>query len=88
MEEQAPWRLAREDALAEDLDRVLRSLAEGLRVVTVLLWPYLPTSAERLLAALGAPDRTLAGAQLGAGAIKRVDAIDSLFPKDAHAASL
>ncbi len=32
-------------------------------VVTVLLWPYLPASAERLLAALGAPDLSLAGAR-------------------------
>ncbi len=55
VEEQAPWQLAKDEARAEDLDRVLRTLAEGLRVVTVLLWPYLPASAERLLAALGAP---------------------------------
>ena len=34
----------------------LRSLAEGLRVVTVLLTPYIPESAEKLLDALGAPD--------------------------------
>ena len=67
VEEQAPWQLAKDDARAEDLDRVLRTLAEGLRVVTVLLWPYLPASAERLLAALGAPELSLAGAELGAG---------------------
>ena len=63
---------------------VLRTLAEGLRVVTVLLWPYLPASAERLLAALGAPE-TLArrAPSSGAGAIERVQAIEPLFPKDA-----
>ena len=74
---------------AEDLDRVLRTLAEGLRVVTVLLWPYLPTSAERLLAALGAPDRSLAGAELGAGAdrARRARSTRS-FPRTPHAASL
>ena len=44
---------------------MLRTLAEGLRVVAVLLWPYLPASAERLLGALGAPDLSLAGAELG-----------------------
>jgi methionyl-tRNA synthetase len=82
VEEQAPWVLAKDPARGEELDRVLRSLAEGLRVVTVLLWPYLPTSAERLLAALGAPDLALAHAELGAGAIERAQAIDSLFPKD------
>jgi methionyl-tRNA synthetase len=82
VEEQAPWVLAREESRAGELDCVLRSLAEGLRVVTVLLWPYLPSSAERLLAALGAPDLSLAGAELGVGAIACVSPIDSLFPKD------
>ena len=62
---------------------MLATLVEGLRVVTVLLWPYLPASAERLLAALGAPDTSLAGAELGSGEITRVQAIESLFPKDA-----
>jgi methionyl-tRNA synthetase len=81
VEEQAPWQLAKDDARAADLDRVLRSLAEGLRSVTVLLWPYLPASCERLLAALGAPDTALAGAEFGAGAIERVTPIDPLFPK-------
>ncbi len=81
VEEQAPWVLAKEGHAAE-LDRVLRTLAEGLRTVAVLLWPYLPASSERLLAALGAPELSLSGAALGAGAIERVHTIDSLFPKD------
>jgi methionyl-tRNA synthetase len=82
VEEQAPWQLAKDDARAGDLDRVLRTLTEGLRTVTVLLWPYLPASAERLLAALDAPDLSLARAALGAGRIERVSAIEPLFPKD------
>jgi len=82
VEEQAPWQLAKDDARSDELDLVLRSLFEGLRSVTVLLWPYLPASAERLLEALGAPELSLQGARLGAGAIERVSPIDSLFPKD------
>jgi methionyl-tRNA synthetase len=82
VEEQAPWRLAKAPERGEDLDRVLRTLAEGLRVVTVLLWPYMPPSAERLLAALGAPELDLQGAELGAGSIARVEPIESLFPKE------
>ncbi len=81
VEEQAPWQLAKDDARSDDLDGVLATLAEGLRVVTVLLWPYLPASSERLLAALGAPELSLAGAHFGAGAIERVGSIESLFPK-------
>jgi methionyl-tRNA synthetase len=82
VEEQAPWQLAKDDGRAEDLDRVLRSLAEGIRCVTVLLWPYLPASAERLLAALGAPGLSLAGAALGTGGIEQVEPLPALFPKD------
>jgi methionyl-tRNA synthetase len=85
VEEQAPWQLAKDDSRAGDLDRVLGTLAEGLRVITVLLWPYLPASSERLLGALGADgkalDLSLAGATLGAGSITRVEKIESLFPK-------
>lgn len=82
VEEQAPWQLAKDDARAADLDRVLRTLAEGIRTVGVLLWPYLPVSCERLLAALGAPGLSLAGAALGTGGIERVSTLAPLFPKD------
>ncbi len=84
VEERAPWRLAREEDGAGQLDRVLQTLAEGLRTLAVLLWPYLPASSERLLAALGSEDLSLAHAGLGAGAapVSRVGALDSLFPKD------
>jgi len=81
VEEQAPWVLAREESRAGELDLVLASLTEGLRVLGVLLWPYLPTGAERLLAALGAPDLSLAGAQLGAGQVERAGPLDALFPR-------
>jgi methionyl-tRNA synthetase len=82
VEEQAPWVLAKDEARADDLDRVLRTLAEGLRTVTVLLWPYLPTSTERLLDALGAPELSYAAGELGAGRIEQVQTLESLFPKD------
>jgi methionyl-tRNA synthetase len=81
VEEQSPWRLDKDQSRREDLDRVLRTLAEGLRVVTVLLWPYMPASAERLLAALGAPDLTLDAARLGAGSLGAIQTIEPLFPK-------
>jgi methionyl-tRNA synthetase len=86
VEEQAPWRLAKDESRAAELDSTLRTLAEGLRAVTVLLWPYLPSSSERLLAALGSEERSLQSAELGAGAIERVSPLDSLFPKDTQPA--
>jgi methionyl-tRNA synthetase len=81
VEERAPWQLAKDEQRAQELDSVLRTLVEGLRSVTVLLWPYLPDSTERLLDALGAPDLSLARAGLGEGALERVGAIEPLFPK-------
>jgi methionyl-tRNA synthetase len=82
VEERAPWRLAREPGREGELDRVLATLVEGLRVVTVLLWPYLPASAERLLAALGTAEISLGTARMGAGRTERIEALESLFPKE------
>jgi len=86
VEEQAPWQLARDPARAGELDRTLVSLVEGLCVVTTLLWPYLPGSVDRLLAALGHGDGAgpprLERARFGAGAGSRqLDSVPSLFPK-------
>jgi methionyl-tRNA synthetase len=82
VEERAPWTLAKDEEQAGELDGVLASLAEGLRVLAVLLWPYMPSSCERLLGALGATEASFAAAELGAGRIERVHTLDSLFPKD------
>jgi methionyl-tRNA synthetase len=83
VEEQAPWTLAKDDSRAGDLDRVLASLVEGVRVVTVLLTPYLPETSEKLLAALGAPDHAIERAAFGAGDLPaRVEKLAPLFPKD------
>jgi methionyl-tRNA synthetase len=82
VEERAPWQLAKDDARADELACVLRTLAEGLRSVTVLLWPFIPASAERVLAALGTPGVSLADAALRAGVASEVTAIEPLFPKD------
>ena len=60
---------------------MLRTLAEGLRSVAVLLWPYMPASAERVLDALGAADVSLQRAELGDGAVARVRQLEPLFPK-------
>jgi methionyl-tRNA synthetase len=81
VEERAPWALAKDPARSEELDRTLASLAEGLRVVTVWLHPFIPASSERVLAALGAPDLSLERARPGQGALRRVERLPPLFPK-------
>ena len=67
VEEQAPWKLAKDPDQADHLAVVLRSLAEGLRTVTILLHPYLPESSAKLLAALGDERTDIADAPFGAG---------------------
>ena len=82
VEERAPWQQAKDESAAGELDRTLATLAEGLRVVTVLLHPYIPGSAERLLDALGRAELDLVHASYGArsgGA--QVTRIPPLFPK-------
>ncbi len=83
VEERAPWTLAKDPHRADELGGVLASLAEGLRVVSVLLHPYLPVSSTKLLDALGAPDTSIAAARFGAatGAARRVGGLEPLFPK-------
>src|SRR4051794_9526543 len=82
VEERAPWQLAKDEARAGDLDVTLRSLAEGIRAVTVLLHPYMPETAEKLLAALGREDLALDGAVFGArGGGATVAKLPQLFPK-------
>ncbi len=81
VEEQAPWQLAKDPSRAGDLDCALRTLAEGLRVVSVLLHPFMPASTERLLDALGARDTSLGAARFGAETIDRVQPLEPLFPK-------
>ena len=82
VEETAPWQLAKDETKADELSTVLRSLAEGLRVVTVLLTPYIPESAEKLLDALGAPDTALDRARFGAHpGGQPVSKLAPLFPK-------
>ena len=51
-----PWELAKDEANAEELDRVLYALADGLRVVAVALHAYLPETTPQILRALGQPE--------------------------------
>ena len=82
VEERAPWQLAKDEAKAAELDTTLRSLAEGLRSVTVLLHPYMPETAGKLLAALGQPELALQSAGFGERpGGSRTESLPQLFPK-------
>lgn len=58
-----PWVLARDPARASDLDAVLWSATEGLRVATALLSPVMPSSADLIFGRLGVSIRA-AGVRL------------------------
>jgi methionyl-tRNA synthetase len=80
VEETAPWALAKDEADPARLEEVLYSLIEGLRVVTLMLVPFLPATAEQLLGALSEEGRGLA--ELGSrGGGQQVEKIQPLFPK-------
>jgi methionyl-tRNA synthetase len=53
VDQTAPFKLAKDPAQAQRLDEVLYNLAETCRVLAVLLWPFLPGTAEKIYAQLG-----------------------------------
>jgi methionyl-tRNA synthetase len=53
VDDEKPWALAKDPGAAARLDRCLRGLLEALRATAVLLWPFLPATAERMWRDLG-----------------------------------
>ena len=47
VEEQAPWKLAKDEAQAARLNQVLYDLVAGLRLVALCLYPVMPGTADR-----------------------------------------
>ncbi len=52
IEEQAPWKLFKAGQTAE-VNTVMYTLAEGIRFAAILLYPFMPTVAERVAAQIG-----------------------------------
>jgi methionyl-tRNA synthetase len=48
-----PWTLAKDPARTDDLGTVLYELLEGLRFVAGLIWPVMPETSSKIIAALG-----------------------------------
>jgi len=83
VEETKPWVLAKDEARAAELDRVLYDLVDGLRVATIALAAYLPKTAPAVLQALGQPD-DLSWELVEAGRTAPADGIEPaapLFPR-------
>ena len=83
VEQTAPWELAKDPARAEDLDRVLFELVDGLRAVAVALAAYVPETSERVLAALGQPSDVSwdLAASGRTAALQGIEPAPPLFPR-------
>ena len=78
VQETEPWKLAKDPGAAAELDSTLYGIAEGLRVASVLVLPFMPASAERVLGALGQSDTSLEVARIGA--VRGGTAVGELAP--------
>lgn len=84
VEEQTPWALAKDPEKAADLDRVLATLVDGVRVLAVLLHPFLPVSTATLLGTLsrdGAVDLAYEGTAMTGAFGFPIKTLEPLFPK-------
>jgi methionyl-tRNA synthetase len=85
VEEEAPWKLAKDEGLAGRLDAVLHDLAAGLRLVALTLYPVVPDTAVEILRRLGqgheTADLLLEHARWDALAAADVVAAPPLFPR-------
>jgi methionyl-tRNA synthetase len=53
VDDEKPWSLAKDPSSGARLDRCLRALLEALRATAILVWPFLPATAERIWRDLG-----------------------------------
>ena len=53
IDENAPWILARDEAARGRLDAVLHNLTEALRIVSILIYPFMHTTATEIRSQLG-----------------------------------
>lgn len=53
IDETTPWILAKDEEKKERLDAVLRNLAECLRIVSCLIYPFMHTTSEKIRTQLG-----------------------------------
>lgn len=58
IDETMPWALAKDETKKERLGTVLYNLIEGIRVCTVMLYPFIPESAEKIMGELTHPENT------------------------------
>ena len=58
IDETMPWALAKDESKKDRLGTVLYNLVEGIRICAVMLFPFIPESAEKILDQISHPDNT------------------------------
>lgn len=65
IDEMAPWVLAKDEANRARLAAVMYNLCEAIRIISILVSPFLPHTAPKIQAQLGAPAAVLSWEQAG-----------------------
>jgi methionyl-tRNA synthetase len=85
IEERKPWSLAKSPERAAELDTTLYTAAEATRIAAILVAPYMPSTADRILAQLGLgpvePGDWSSKTEWGSAPIEAVSAPEPLFPR-------
>ncbi|MEA2426425.1 MAG: methionyl-tRNA synthetase [Thermoleophilaceae bacterium] len=82
LQDEQPWKLAKDESQGQRVQSVLYGVAEGLRVVSLLLHPFMPDKTVELLRALGHDSTDLESARFGAvGGGASVSELSPLFPR-------
>jgi len=84
VDQTAPFKLAKDPAKARELDEALFNLVETCRIIAVLLWPFLPETAEKIFIQLGlseSPSRLAVASWGGLKPGHRIGTPAPLFPR-------
>ncbi len=84
VDQTAPFKLAKDPAQAARLDEILYNLAEMVRLLAIVLWPVIPTSATRIFEQLSlgrTPDRWAAATWGGLAPGHTIGEVAPLFPR-------
>ena len=57
IDETAPWALAKDPAKKQELANVMYNLMESLRIISVLIEPFMPSTAEKIWQQLNMPEK-------------------------------
>lgn len=82
IDEAAPWSAAKMDA--RRFDTIMYALSEGMRIAAILVEPFMPGTARKMLARLGLTEEELslsAAASFGTGRERQVAPGEPMFPR-------